>query len=134
MADKKYGRNKKWCEKYKQTGQKARNKALKAERAERLTAHFAKRREEGKAYEWKPNPYDKNGSRRERKRWYAESRARAAKNVDHRDDVSKWKSIMRKVQNELDREEIERKKALESRKTFVGKPHKKRTIAEEAVE
>lgn len=136
MADKKYGRNKKWCEHYKSTGQRERNKALKQKRAEAVKAYFAKRREEGKAYEYKPNPFDKDSkNRREKKRYWNERRRRAEKHVDHRDAISKWKSIMRKVQNEVDAEEEARKRALEDkRKTFVGKPHKKKTIEEEAVE
>lgn len=135
MADKKYGRNKKWCEKYKQTGQRERNKSIKAERNQRRIAYFMKRREEGKAYEYQPNPFDPDGSRREKKKYYAERRARAEKNVDRRDSVSKWRSIMRKTQNIVDAEEEARKKAMEEkRKTFVRKPHKKKTIAEEANE
>lgn len=135
MADKKYGRNKKWCEHYKQTGQRERNKALKAERNEKRIAYFAKRREEGKTYEYKPNPYNPNGKYTEKRKYHAERMARAEKNVDHRDAISKWKSIMRIVQNEVDREEEERKRLLdEKRKTFVRKPHKKKTIAEEAEE
>lgn len=135
MADKKYGRNKKWCEHYKQTGQRERNKALKAERNEKRIERFKKRREEGKAYEYKPNPYDPSGKYKEKKKYRAECAARAEKNVDRRDPISKWKSIMRIVQNEVNQEEEERKKLLdEKRKTFVYKPHKKKTIAEEAEE
>lgn len=136
MADKKYGRNKKWCEHYKSTNQRGKNKALKAERNEKRLAYFAKRREEGKAYEYKPNPYDKDSKKRnEKRRYWNEHRVRAEKNVDHRDPVSKWRSIMRKLQNEVNAEEEARKKALEEkRKTFVRKPHKKKTIQEEANE
>lgn len=134
MADKKYGRNKKWCEHYKSTGQRERNKAIKQERAERRMEYFAKRREEGKSYEYTPNPYDKDVKKQKRKYWQ-ERRRRSEKNVDHKDSVSRWRSIMRKVQNEVDAEEERRKRELEEkRKTFVHKPHKKRTIAEEAVE
>ena len=135
MADRKYGRNKKSCEHYKQTGQRARNKARKAERNEKRIAYFAKRREEGKAYEYKPNPYDPEGSRKERKRYFAERKRRAEKNVDHRDPVSKWRSIMRRACNDVSIEEELLKRALEEkRKTFIAKPHKKKTIAQEAAE
>lgn len=136
MADKKYGRNKKWCEHYKSSGRREKNKALKQARAERLIARFAKRREDGKAYEYKPNPYDKDSkNRKEKKKYWNEYRRRAEKNVDHKNPVSRWKSIMRKVQNEVDAEEERKKRELEEkRKTFVHKPHKKKTIAEEAVE
>lgn len=136
MADRKYGRNKKFCEHYKQTGQRERNKKLKQERAERVKMRFEKRREDGKTYEYKPNPYDKDSKNNgEKRRYRLEKAERAMKNVDHRDSVSKWRSILRKVENAVNEEEEARKKALEEkRKTFVRKPHKKKTIQEEANE
>ena len=47
------------------------------------------------------------------KRQYAEeAKIRAAKNVDHRDCVSKWRSVMRKLDNELAAEAEKNKKVL----------------------
>ena len=46
----KIGRNKKACEKYRQSGRKALNKIAKQERAKKREERFAKRREEGKKY------------------------------------------------------------------------------------
>lgn len=117
MADKKYGRNKKWCEHYKSIGQRERNKALKQERAKKREARFAKRREEGKTYQYKVNPFDENSpSFEERRKFAEEQRARAAKNVDRRDSVSQMKSLLRKVQNELDKEAAELKKRFDGKK------------------
>ncbi len=48
-----------WCKNYKSRGQREVNKAIKQKRHEKRVAQFAKRREEGKAYSYQKNPYEK---------------------------------------------------------------------------
>ena len=45
------------CKQYKTEGRREKNKAIKQERHNKRMAMFAKRKEEGKAYEYEPNPY-----------------------------------------------------------------------------
>lgn len=112
MADKK-GRNKKRCEQYKLHGRREINKKLKQERAVKREERFRQRREEGKAYEYKPNPYDKNSKdKKERRKYWKEHRRRSRKNVDRRLPLQKFTSIMRKCQNKLDRQKAEERKLL----------------------
>ena len=47
------------CKEYKLAGRREINKAIKQERHKKRMAMFAKRKEEGKAYEYEPNPYDR---------------------------------------------------------------------------
>lgn len=46
-----------WCKGYKSRGQRAINKAIKQKRHEKRMAKFAKRKEDGKTYKYKPNPF-----------------------------------------------------------------------------
>ena len=46
------------CKEYKLAGRREINKAIKQERHKKRMAMFAKRKEEGKAYEYEPNPYN----------------------------------------------------------------------------
>lgn len=48
-----------WCKNYRSRGQRKINKAIKQERHKKRMAMFAKRRDEGKVYEYEPNPYDR---------------------------------------------------------------------------
>ena len=65
-----------------------------------------KRREAGKVYEYKKNPYRKDSAE------YAyEAANRASKNVSHKLPVAEWKSIMAKLKNELNKQEIAAKKS-----------------------
>ena len=110
MAHDKKGRMQKWCEAYKQRNQRGVNKVKKQERAKKREERFEKRREEGKAYEYKPNPYNKDSENKiERRKYWKEKRKRSRKNVDHRLPLQKMTSIMRKVQNELDKQKAELK-------------------------
>ena len=107
----KIGRNKKACEKYRQSGRKALNKIAKQERAKKREERFAKRREEGKKYTYKPNPYEP-GTREYRE----EKRIRASKNVDHRTEYQQVRSIMDRVAYEVAKEKAEMKAALAAKK------------------
>ena len=92
------GTNKERCKKYSASGHREANKARRQENNEKRIARFAKRREEGKAYKWEPNPYDPDTQRR---KYVEEERIRAGKNGDRRDNVSKWRSVMRRLNNEI---------------------------------
>ena len=121
MADtsRKAGRNKKYCEHYKAVGRRETNKKLKAVRNEKRIEHFKKRREAGKNYEWKPNPYSR-ADKEERSLYYMEEFERAQKrNRPHKDPVSQFRSIMAKLQNELDAKEAAFRQAKESIKKGV---------------
>lgn len=64
-----------------------------------------KRREEGKTYTYKSNPF-KKGTKEYRK----EAKERALKNVSHKTPVARWTSIMAKLDNQLAIEREENKK------------------------
>ena len=88
--------NKARCEKYKQMGRREINKAEKQKRHQKRMERFAKRKENGKSYQYKPNPFKKDS-----KEYIAEANARARKNTNHKLPISKFDSIMRKVDNYL---------------------------------
>lgn len=98
----KNGKNKKRCEKYKQQGRRERNKAIRQEKAKAREEKFRQRREAGKAYEYKPIPYDpQSADKKERKAFYAEQARRAAKNVDRRLPLQRETSIFDKLDREI---------------------------------
>ena len=101
------GTNKERCKKYSASGHREANKARRQENSKKRTAKFAQRREDGKAYEYKPNPFNPETQKR---KYAEEAKTRAEKN----DDVSKWRSVMRKLNNEIAAEELRDKKILQS--------------------
>ena len=105
------GTNKERCKKYSASGHREANKARRQENSKKRTAKFAQRREDGKAYEYKPNPFNPETQKR---KYAEEAKTRAEKNGDRRDDVSKWRSVMRKLNNEIAAEELRDKKILQS--------------------
>ncbi len=80
--------------KRKNSGITERNKAIRQEKNKKRIAKFAARREAGKSYVYKPNPY-KEGTREH----MAEAWERAAKNVDRRVEFQKMKSVFAKLNN-----------------------------------
>lgn len=66
---------------------------------------MSKRREVGKTYSYKPNPFQKGSDE-----WRDEQYARANKNVSHKTSVARWTSIMTKLENQLAKEKLERNK------------------------
>ena len=106
--------HKKRYEKYKNSGRKAENKRLRAERNQKRIERFKKRREEGKAYVYKPNPFEPGTPEHIR-----EASNRRRKNVNHKTEYQMVTSMMRKLQNELNRIAKEEKRAME--KTRKGK-------------
>lgn len=96
--------HKKRYEKYKNSGRREENKIKRQEKAKKREERFAKRREEGKAYTYEPNPYEKGT-----KEFNKEARIRATKNVNHKTELQTTRSILQKLQNELDRQAKEEK-------------------------
>lgn len=107
----KIGRNKKRCEHYRLSGNLQTNKLLKQERNEKRITRFAARREAGKTYEYKPNPYADHSEAHIR-----ENEIRAMKNVDRRLPIQKLTSAMRKLDNMLAKERTDRKIAKETKR------------------
>lgn len=103
------GTNKERCKRYTASGHKETNKEMRQKRNQKRIARFAARKAAGKSYTYKPNPYDPIKQKRQ---YLAEADERAQKNVDHRDTISRMRSIMRKLQNKLDREALMAKKTV----------------------
>ena len=70
-----------------------------------------KRREAGKTYKYKPNPFPKDSYEYSEEQWN-----RAHKNVSHKTSVAKWTSIMAKLENQLDEERKAAKEKKEAKK------------------
>ncbi len=98
------------CEKYKQTGRRLINKQKKAEKHKKLMEKFAKRREEGKSYEYEPNPY-KKGS----KEYISEANERARKNENHKLPISNFDSAMQHAENYVNQLKLEEKMKSKSK-------------------
>ena len=64
-----------------------------------------KRRELGKTYSYKPNPFPKGSDE-----WRDEQYTRANKNVSHKTPTARWTSILAKLENQLAKEKLERSK------------------------
>lgn len=64
-----------------------------------------KRREAGKTYKYKPNPFPKGSDE-----YYDEQYDRAHKNVSHKTPFARWTSIMAKLDNQLAKERMEKSK------------------------
>ena len=71
-----------------------------------------KRREAGKTYKYKPNPFLKGSDE-----YYDEQWDRSHKNVSHKTPFARWTSIMAKMENQL---EAERKAAKEKKENKKG--------------
>ena len=112
------GKMKKKCEKYRNQGRKETNKELRAKRHEAHMKKFADRREAGKTYEYKPNPY-KEGT----VEYNREVLERVEKNRSKRTEFNMMKSIMRKLQNEINAQK-KAAKAAESSTTEKKSPRK----------
>lgn len=74
------------------------------EKEDRRQAKFATKRDEGRAYEYKPNTYAKGTVE------YAHEKiVRAEKTIGKKTPVARLTSIMRKLENQLAKEKMERK-------------------------
>ena len=58
-----------------------------------------KRREAGKTYKYKSNPFPKGSDEYREEQWN-----RAHKNISHKTPVARWASIMAKLDNQLEAE------------------------------
>ena len=108
------------CQKYKTRGQREINKEKKQERNQRRIAKFAARRakkekEAKKVYE--PRDPETRGDNKIPKLGDFAYRPK----MKHMTEFSAWTSLMRRVQNQLDKEIIEMKKALELTNKKKGK-------------
>ena len=108
------------CVKYKNRGQREINKKIKQARDKKRIARFARRKAEGKTYEYKPlPPRPENGN----EAWVWDQmkadRVEKSRPYKNKTDLQKWTSIMRKVQNEID-EQLR----LEKREESAGKKKK----------
>lgn len=86
-------------------------KKINIAKEERRQALFAKRREEGKGYEYKPNPYPKDSDE-----YNQERRRRAEKNMSQKTPVAKMRSVMAKLDNYLN-EQNKKVKELKEKKS-----------------
>lgn len=89
-------RHKEKCKQYQTEGRREKNKALKAERHQKYLEKFAKRRDEGKTYEYKPNPYTP-GTNKHR----IEADKRAEKNKSHKLPQANLDSVKRRLENDI---------------------------------
>lgn len=118
MANK-IGSKKKTCEKYRNSGHKEENKVLKQKRHEKRMARFAKRKEEGKSYVYRTgHAQEKIKDNRNCNNynpilgtWGANSGSERAKHTE----VSMWKSIMAKLDYELNKKEAAEKAEMMAR-------------------
>lgn len=112
----KHGRNKKICERYRNSGHKALNKAERQKRHEQRVDHFEHRKEEGKSYTYsKPHSQEKLKEAYSEKflnsKFYNENKelmnskvfvSNRNSNCARHTPVARWASVMRKLQNEID--------------------------------
>lgn len=64
-----------------------------------------KRREAGKTYQYKANPFPKESNEYREEQW-----VRAHKNISHKTPMARWTSLMAKLENQLVKEKEERSK------------------------
>ena len=103
------GKNKPQCEKYRKSGHREENKRLRKLRHEKRMAKFAKRRADGKAYEYKPNPY-KEGT----VEYNRENAVRHDKCVNKRKTpYQRLRSFFDKLNNEISKAEKAAKREAE---------------------
>lgn len=87
------------CKRYEQEGRRAKNKLIKQERHLKRIEKFKKRREDGKTYCYKPNPYKKGSNE-----YIEEQNRRRQKNKNRKTQIEIWDSVMRKVNNAVEKE------------------------------
>ena len=111
-----------WCKNYKSRGQREINKAIKQERHEKRVAQFAKRREEGKAYSYQKNPYEK-----ESYKWEAEWIRREEKAHKEPNEYKKYARIfgrldrdLRAIEEAARQEEIKQKRSDKKKSDAVN--------------
>ena len=116
------------CQKYKTRGQREINKAKKQEKNQKRIAKFAARRAKKAERSYPPKDPEVRGDNLMPPLGDVAWRPK----MNHMVEYQKWTSIMRRVQNQLDAEKLEMKKALEgaSKKKGKKKNDKKNTTNE----
>ena len=104
------------CQKYKQRGQRELNKVKKQEKNQKRIAKFAAKREKKEPHTYVPKDPETRGSNKTEPLGSFPWRPK----MDRMIEVQKWTSIMRRVQNNIDAEREEVKKALEKENKKKG--------------
>ncbi len=104
------------CLKYKQSGQREVNKAIKAERNKRRVERFARKRAEKQEVNWEPKDPETRGSNREEGLGDFAWRPKQ----EHMVPYAKERSFGRRIQNQLNKEIMEAKHE-EMKKNGKGK-------------
>lgn len=105
------GGNKKRCERYKSLGRLLINRKIKQEKHENRMEKFRKKHEDGTAYEYVPNPFEKGTPE-----YWRERNRRAAKSHDSTQlPLSRLKSIFAKLDNLLKAQADAEKRAVKEK-------------------
>ena len=143
MANK-IGRNKKVCEQYKKSGHREINKQIKQDRNQKRIARFAKRKSSGISYadthtkektEAKISEYcEKNGIS---SKYFNENKDSILKHIFEPNqgsnqakhtEISRHRSIMRKLDNEVSAKKMEEKKRSENKRKSRDKNNSEESI------
>lgn len=115
----KKGKMKKACEKYRMSGHKQENKKLRRERHKKRLEKFAKRKECGKTYEYKKNPYKRGTDE-----YVIEKESRKEKHINSgtKTEVQRFVSTMKMLDNWIKKED----EKLKDRKEKIKNDKKER--------
>lgn len=117
-----------WCKNYKARGQREINKAIEQERHKERLAKFAKRREEGKTYQYVKNPYD---VKTEPIKHALEKERRARKVSSPLCEFQQWARYFGRMNRELNMiKEAERQEEIKSRKNRIKDKEKNKEDSE----
>ena len=116
------------CTKYKTRGQREINKAKKAERNERRIARFAARRDKKHEEKYVPTGIKRDDGSNKTESLKDSAYTPKQKNMT---EFAAWKSFMKRTQNQLDKEEMELKKAMEAATNNNNKKGRKRNEKKE---
>ena len=98
------------CTKYKNRGQCEINKKKKQEKNERRIAKFAARRKDKQPHTYVPKDPETRGTNKMEPMGDFAWRPK----MEHMVEPQKWTSAMRRIQNQIDKERLEMKRALEA--------------------
>lgn len=97
-------KHKERCQRYKQEGRKEKNKTKKQIKHEKRLKKFADRREQGKTYEYKPNPYKKGSDQ-----FLLEENRRREKNRSKKPELQYWESVYNSMCRRVNKERAAQK-------------------------
>lgn len=98
---------------------------------EKRQAYFAKKKEEGRAYKYTPNPFD---SEKQPEEWATENYIRQQKTVSHKLPLARLTSFFAKLDNQMELIEKKRKEDLEAAKAGRGKRVKINPVDEASIQ